>query len=159
MSRVPHSLLLLFFLMCLGACKPTTSDLAPVDLLTQGIPLKINAPTDVEVASSDLGILKDVTVKNEEGYSIQIFESEASSLDIAKIMGKMKGDIEASKFFSSMIRQEEGGFIFEKKIDENYITYDFRQVKIIGDKQYVIQAGMSGQHSLEQIEEMYDSIM
>jgi len=143
----------------ISSCKPSGPELAPLNLLAQGIPLKIQAPADVAVASSDLGILKDVTIKNDQGYSIQIFESEATTFNNKDIANKMLSDIQSSKFFSKMIRQEDGGFIFEKKIDENYITYDFRQIKIIGDKQYVIQAGMSGQHSLEQVEVMYASVM
>jgi len=140
------------------SCKEAAPKGERVNLLTEGIPLNILAPTDVVVTSSDLGILKDVTIKNKGDYSIQIFESEASSLDVSPIIDKMKGDIESSQFFSNLVSEKEDGFIFEKKIDEDYVTYDFRRVKVIGAKQYVIQAGMSSQHTLESIEEMYNSV-
>ncbi len=148
--------LALISLLC--SCKGAEPELPTLDLLSQGLPLKIKAPENVEVASSDLGIMKDVTVKNDEGYSIQIFESEATTLVIKDIKDQIKIDIEESLFFSKMIREEDEGFIFEKKIDENYITYDFRRVRVAGDKQYVIQAGLSSQHSLENVEVMYASV-
>jgi len=153
-----RSLVILVLIALLCSCKEAKPVLPTLDLLSQGLPLKIKAPEDVVVASSDLGIMKDVTVKNEEGFSIQIFESEATTLIIKDITQKIKADIEASLFFSKMVKEEEGGFIFEKKIDENYITYDFRRVQVVGDKQYVIQAGLSTQHSLENVEVMYASV-
>ena len=144
--------------MTLWACKPSAPDHPPIDLLAQGIPLKVKAPEDVVIASSDLGILKDVTIKNDQGFSMQIFESEATSLDGADISQKLLSDIKASRFFSEIISENDNGFIFEKKIDEDYITYDFRRVFILGDKQYVIQAGMGDQHTLDQVQLMYKSI-
>ncbi len=153
-----RSLVILVLIALLCSCKEAKPVLPTLDLLSQGLPLKIKAPEDVVVASSDLGIMKDVTVKNEEGFSIQIFESEATTLIIKDITQKIKADIEASLFFSKMVKEEDGGFIFEKKIDENYITYDFRRVQVVGDKQYVIQAGLSTQHSLENVEVMYASV-
>ncbi len=148
----------LVFFVAFIACKPSGPPLKPLDLLSEGLPLKIDAPEDVEVSSSDLGIMKDVTIKNEAGYSIQIFESEANQLDVAKVISRLKGEIEGSKYFSKIISEDEAGFLFEKKVDENYINYDFRHVKIRGDKQYVIQAGMSSKHTLDQVKSMYKSV-
>lgn len=144
--------------MIMSACKPSAPDHPTIDLLGHGIPLKVKAPEDVVIASSDLGILKDVTIKNDQGFSMQIFESEATSLDGADISLKLLSDITASRFFSEIISENDNGFIFEKKIDEDYITYDFRRVFILGDKQYVIQAGMGDQHTLDQVQLMYKSI-
>jgi len=158
MSRRSYLLITVIFFLGMTACQQASSKQVPVDLLGHGIPLKIMAPEDVEVSSSDLGIMKDVTIKNDNGYSIQIFESEATTLDVKKVLAKIKADITSSKFFSSISSDKDDGFIFEKKIDEDYITYDFRQVIINGDKQYVIQAGLSMQHTLEQVEQMYTSV-
>jgi len=77
-----RSLVILVLIALLCSCKEAKPVLPTLDLLSQGLPLKIKAPEDVVVASSDLGIMKDVTVKNEEGFSIQIFESEATTLHL-----------------------------------------------------------------------------
>ena len=105
-----------------------------------------------------MGIIKDVTDKNKEGYSIPSFESEAKSLPVGSLLGGLKTQIEASKYFSKILTEDESGFIFEKKVDENYINYDFRHIKIRGDKQYVIQAGLSNQYTKDQVEIMYRSV-
>jgi len=154
----PFNNLLMILLLGFISCKPSGPPLKPLDLLSEGLPLKINAPEGVEISSSDLGLMKDVTVKNEDGYSIQIFESEATQLEASKAISTIKEEIEGSKYFSKIVSEDSGGFIFEKKVDENYINYDFRHVKIRGDKQYVIQAGLSSKHTLDQIKSMYQSV-
>lgn len=140
------------------SCKEQGPALEPLDLLSQGLPLKISAPADVEIVASDLGIIKDVTVKNDAGYSIQIFESEARILSPQTVSNNLKEEISNSLYFSKIMEEFDDGFIFEKKIDENYINYDFRHVKIRGDKQYVIQAGLSQQYTLDQVKVMYHSV-
>lgn len=140
------------------SCGPTGPKLVPLDLLSEGIPLKINAPKDVEVVASDLGIIKDVTIKNGDGYNIQIIETEANALDAKVIAESIKAEIQSSKFFDSLILEEGDGFIYKKVIDENYVNYDFRHVKVRGDKQYVIQSGLSTQYTEDQIRIMYNSV-
>lgn len=154
----PTCILLSLFFLVVCSCKNNTSDLQTLDLLSQGLPLKILAPPDVEIVSSDLGIMKDVTVQNDLGFSIQIFESEAKKLDPKDIIDEIKDEINASKYFSKIVKEDADGFIFEKKVDEDYINYDFRHAKVRGDKQYVIQAGLSHQYTLEQVELMYESV-
>ena len=140
------------------ACKEQGPELESLDLLSQGLPLKISAPADVEIVASDLGIIKDVTVKNDSGYSIQIFESEARILDPKSVKSTLESEVSNSPYFSKIIQSDDHGFIFEKKVDENYINYDFRTVKVRGDKQYVIQAGLSQQYTLDQVKIMYQSV-
>ncbi len=140
------------------SCKPEGPTLVPLDLLSEGLPLKINAPVDVEIVASDLGIMKDVTVNNGEGYNIRILETEATALQAKIITDKIKEEIKQSRYFDSIIVEDEDGFIFKKVIDENYVNFDFRHVKVRGDKQYVIQAGLSTQFTEDQIKVIYNSI-
>ena len=148
----------LFFIISLIACTPTGPKLEPLDLLSEGLALKILVPPGVKINSSDLGIMKDVTVKNDDGYSIQIFETSATKLNVLSIIEEKKAEVKSSQFFSQIISEEEDGFIFEKKIDENYINYDFRHVRIRGDKQYLIQSGLSSKNTLEQVQLMFKSV-
>ncbi len=148
-----------FLLLTLSlSCEPKGPELTPLDLLSQGLSLKINAPEGVEIKATDLGLIKDVTVKNDEGYSIQIFESEARVLDATQVVSSLKEEIRNSKYFSKFISEDDHGFIFEKRVDENYINYDFRHIKIRGDKQYIIQTGLSTQFTLDEVEIMYQSV-
>jgi|GEM_PF-622332 len=152
------SVIISITLISLMSCGPKAPKLVPLDLLSEGLPLKINAPADVEIVATDLGIMKDVTVKNGESYNIQIIETEANSLDAAVRIDAIKEEIKASEFFAEIIKEEADGFIYKKVIDENYVNFDFRHVKIRGDKQYVIQAGLSTQYTEDEIEIMYNSV-
>lgn len=148
----------LFILISIPSCTPSGPKLEPLDLLTEGLSLKIQAPPGVVTTSNDLGLMKDVTVMNDSGYSIQIFETDATKLDVSSIVEDLKKDVEASEFFSKIITEDENGFIFEKKIDENYINYDFRHVKVRGDKQVLIQTGLSSKNTLDQVKLMVESV-
>lgn len=141
-------------------CQQKSVDLTPLDLLSHGLAVKVNAPADAKVKVEDLGIVKDVTIQDSlSGYNLQIFESAATSLDSKNIAADLKAEAEASSFFDEIVKSEEDGFIYKKVIDENYINYDFRHVKVRGDKQYVFRAGLSRQYTLEQIETMYNSVL
>jgi hypothetical protein len=144
-------------LICLG-CDSQKKKFDTLDLMAHGVPLTIDAPEGVEVNVDDLGIFRDITVKNTEGYSIQILESEPKALDVTSITQEIKAEIEGSQFFSKIILEKENGFIYEKKIDESYINYDFRHISIRGDKQYVFQAGLTEQYTQSQVEDMFDSV-
>ena len=141
-------------------CQQQSVELAPLDLLSYGLPIKVNAPAGAKVKADDLGIAKDVTIQDSvSGYNLQIFESAATSLDSKNITAELKTEAEASSFFDEIIKSDEEGFIYKKVIDENYINYDFRHVKVRGDKQYVFRAGLSRQYTLEEIETMYNSVL
>lgn len=145
-------------IVLISACGPGGASYPELDLMSHGLPIKINAPQDAEVAVDDLGIMKDVTVKGTDNYSVQIFSSEAESLDVAKLIAGLKSDIEASAFFSKIISEDESGFIYEKVIDEDFVNYDFRSVKIQGDTKYVFQAGFGGKYTQAEIEKIYNSV-
>jgi len=128
------------------------------DLLKHGLSLKIKAPLDPEVKVTDMGIAKDVTVKKGEDFNIQIISSAASNYNISEIIAEKKETVEGSVYFSEIIHEDENGFVFEKKIDEENINYDFRFVKIVGDTEYDFQTGLLGKFSKEAAMEMYDAV-
>ncbi|MFT4565190.1 MAG: hypothetical protein ACI9FN_000139 [Saprospiraceae bacterium] len=156
--RLIQFALFVLFAFVLSSCEKESVKLVPLDLLSEGLSLKINAPEGAIVISNDLFIMKDVTVRDSAGYNLQIFETEASSLNASTITDRLVEEIENSAFYDSMISREEDGFIYKKVIDENYINYDFRHVKVRGEKQFVMQAGLTTTYTLDQIEIMYNSV-
>jgi hypothetical protein len=140
------------------SCNNKTKEYPPLDLLSHGLPIKIKAPEDVEIKFQDFGILKEMTVENAENYALLISASETSSLDIKKVLGEQKEIVEASPYFSKIMEEEEDGFIFEKKIDDDYINYDFRHVRLRGENKYIFRAGLSRQYTLDEIKEIYQSV-
>ncbi len=156
--RIATIYIYLVFALLFTGCEKNTTTLVPLDLLSEGLALKIMAPPDVDVRTTDLGIMKDVTIQDSSGFNIQIFESEASALSAESIISDLTEDIKASAFYDSMIDVDPDGFIYKKVIDQNYVNYDFRHVKVRGDKQYVIQAGLTTTYTLEQIKLMYNAV-
>ena len=128
------------------------------DLMKHGLPIKIKAPAEPEVKVTDMGIAKDVTVKKGEAYNIQIISSAAMNYNVGELIENHKGEVQSAAYFSEIIQEDENGFLFERKIDENNISYDFRVVKIIGDNEYNFQRGMQGKFSKEDVMDMYDSV-
>jgi len=151
----------LLFLFCL-ACNNSnsTSGLIDLDLMSSGMPIKIKAPEGSVVKSDDMGLVKEITVKSEDNYYIQILSGQAYSNDLKVLKERQKGDAISNKFFSTIIEEDDNGFIFEKKYPEmdDRITYDFRYIKLQGDYQYTFQAGLMSQFTLEQAKTMYKSV-
>lgn len=151
----------MLFLFCL-ACNNSnsTSGLIDLDLMSSGMPIKIKAPEGSVVKSDDMGLVKEITVKSEDNYYIQILSGQAYSNDLKVLKERQKGDAISNKFFSTIIEEDDNGFIFEKKYPEmdDRITYDFRYIKLQGDYQYTFQAGLMSQFTLEQAKTMYKSV-
>ena len=128
------------------------------DLLSYGVPLKIKAPEDSVVNVDDLGIVQDITVVSGDAFNLQILAGTAYVSDVSTVVEKQKSDAMTSSTFSKMIEEEGNGFIFEKKYSEERISYDFRYVRLQGDKEFIFQTGLLGQFTLEQVKEMYNSV-
>lgn len=151
------------FLICIlaftvmFACK-TEDKLPELDLMSYGLPISIKAPEGAEVKMDDLGIWKDLTIKQGDNYFVQVIASTASTLQSAKVKEEKLVEVKAQPFFSKVIQEDENGFIFEKQIDENTIDYDFRHILIQGDQEYIFQTGLYGTFSEEEVRAMYKSV-
>lgn len=93
-----------------------TAKAPKLDLMSYGLPIAIFAPAASEVKVDDLGVWKDVTVKYEDSYFVQILSSKATSLDVNKIKSTSLSEVKAGKYFSKIIQEDDAGFIFEKKL-------------------------------------------
>lgn len=149
---------ILIFSFLLGGCKSEKkSDLPTLDLMSYGVPISIKAPEGAEVIAEDFGIMKDVTVKGEGNYFVQISGSLATELDLTKIKQEQLDLVKEGPFFSKIVEDYENGFVFEKKVDSR-VNYDFRYIKLQGDDLYIYQTGMMGKFSEEEVKGMYESV-
>jgi hypothetical protein len=150
----------LFFLLLLASCgTDKTAGLQPLRLLKYNVPLTILAPDSVKVETEDLVFQKGVTVRNDqERYFVQIWMKNSMSGEPAKIKKEQLEEAKKDPYFSSIVKDEENGFIFEKKIDSTHTNYDFRYVKVQGDKEYIFQTGFIGTFTQEEVEQMYESV-
>lgn len=147
-----------FVIFLLVACKNEKTNSNALDLMEHGLPIKINAPADSEIKLTDFGFAKDLTVTKGEEYSIQILASKAMSNDIKVIKQEKLEEVRASLYFSKIIEEFDNGFIFEKKISETKLKYDFRSIKLQGDQEFIFQSGLTGSFDQNQIKEMYNSV-
>lgn len=146
--------------LCIGlmSCGPKKPDLKTLDLLQYGVPITVLAPDSAQVVVDDLGFWKDITIMQGDDYNIQIIASDATSLDIKKIVSEKLQEVKDEAYFSKIIVENEDGFIYEKQIDENTIDYDFRYIKVQGNTEYIFQTGLMGMYTEQEVRNMYDSV-
>ncbi len=152
-------LFFLFATMFIGACTQDKGPKwAPLDLMPYGVPLTIEAPDSAKVKTTDLGLIKDITVKEGEDYYIQLYASSASTNDVAKIKTDQLSEVKNNRFFSKIVKEEADGFIYETAIDSANINYGFRYIYLQGDMEYIFQTGLIGTFTQEETEMMYEAV-
>ncbi|NNE26487.1 MAG: hypothetical protein HKN09_06555 [Saprospiraceae bacterium] len=135
-----------------------TSGLEDLDLMAHGLPIKIKAPAQADVEMSDLGFVKDVTVKSGDQFYLQIVGGTATTNNVAEVVAEHKRQVENNPFFNEIIREEENGFIYKKVISEDRENFDFRYVRIQGNQEYLFQTGLIGQYTLDDVEKMFAAV-
>lgn len=153
-----YSLIGLIILSTLFSCNDKKENMKTLDLMSYGVPLKVKAPEGTVVKTEDMGIAKDITLKKDDDYFIQILSSNAETNNISEIKQKRLDEVKQSPYFSKIIFDEDKGFIFEKKMNDSIYNYDFRYIKIQGDKLFSFQTGLFGLFTKDQVEKMYNSI-
>lgn len=151
------------FILCISiillsfSCKSPSNNLAELDLMSEGIPLKIKAPKDAAIKQKDMGIFKDITVKAADNFYLQITSGSIFNADKkARIAEELK-NVKELNVFSRVVKEAGHGFIFEKKIGDK-LSYDFRSIKNVGENEYLFQSGLIGTFTLEEVELMFDAV-
>ena len=149
-----------FLTVGVWACQNTAStDLKPLNLLSDGLPIIIQAPDSAKVVSGVLGVSQDVTVKSPaDNFDVQIFASDAITTDLSAVKASHLAEVKSGPYFSKIIEEEPAGFIYETKFDSTTLNYGFRHLKIQGDKEYVFQTGLVGNFSLDDVRMMYEAV-
>jgi hypothetical protein len=116
------------------------------------------APDSAQVKKSEFGSVKDITIRKGKGFFVQIYARQATTTDFAKRKAEELAEVKNKKYFSKIVREEPTGFIYETKVDSNYIDYGFRYLQIQGSNEYVFQTGLIGPFTLEAAEDMYQAV-
>lgn len=150
--------LLLGILFCMCSCSQNgqPSNAKPLDLLKYGAPITINAPDGAIVKKSKMGNWDDITIKKDD-YSVQLFVRNSTSNDVKQAKNEELALVKDQKHFSSIIEDEEHGFIYETKID-SVVNYNFRYVHLIADRLYTFQKGLADNLTKEQAKMTYNSV-
>lgn len=149
-----NRIILFIAIVLIFSCKSSPiSDYKEVDLMKYGLPISVLAPEGVEIGRDDLGIIQGAWLKG-DGYYVQIYSSSITTSDLSKVMMDKKTEVETGIYFSKIIDEDANGFFYEKDIDGD-LRYDFRYIKILGDKEYVFQKGLIGNYTEDQVRNMY----
>ena len=151
-------LLLLLALTNLPACRNDKVKFEKLDLQPHGIPITIMAPDSAVIQEKDYTFMRDITIRKDETYSIQIFEFDAAILDAAGEKLRQLTSVQADPFFRELIKEDDQGFIYSRMLDSTRLNYDFRHVKILGAKELIFQTGLVGAFTLEDVERMYKAV-
>lgn len=153
-----YSLLIAICIMIFSACKSDPlAEMKKTELMSYGFPIAVHVPEGAEIKKTDLGVMQDLTIKSGEDYYVQIFASDATTIDAEKVLQEKMAEAKSSPYFSKIIFEEPSGFIFEKKID-SLTNYDFRVIKLQGDKEYIFQTGLVGTFTEDDVRAMYASV-
>jgi hypothetical protein len=157
-NRTLPFILFLFLLTWIGCRQDSASNLQELDLMSEGMPIVIYAPADAKIKRMDLVLSKDITVIKDQDFHLQIFESNADVRDPSAIKSQLLDEIKLNPYFSTILKDDTAGFLYETRIDSNYINYGFRHVRIQGDKEYIFQQGLGGKFTREAVELMYKAV-
>jgi hypothetical protein len=150
--------LLSFLFILLVACHKDDIAMKELDLSSHGLPMTILAPDSAVVQEKDYNFMRDITVKSGDRFFLQIFEFGAAKQDAAGEKLRQLAAVKEDPFFLEVIREEDKGFIFSKMADSTHVDYDFRFVRILGDKELIFQSGLVGTFSLEDVQRMYKAV-
>jgi hypothetical protein len=147
-----------FIFSCQNSGKSSSSTGVKTDLLKYGVPYTITAPTDVEISKIGRGELTDVSIKNKEGYDLQIFMVAAFTSDVEKLKTEKKINITSNPSFSKIVEEYDDGFLYEKLTDDGKRTYDFSVIKLVGANEINFQCGNSKEFTESEVKAMVQSI-
>ena len=151
--------LLLPFFALLGCQSEPEDRYTELDLLEYGVPVTIMAPDSTTVKSSDLGgLMKDVTVKGDGNYDLQILASSTNSSDIARAKAEALSNVKGKRYFSKIVDESADGFLYEMQLDTNQIYYGFRHIVLQADQEIIFSQGMTSTLSREEAERIYEAV-
>lgn len=135
------------------------SDLVEKDLMEHGVPVTIMVPDSATVKARNMGtLMKDITVKGEGNYDLQIMASSATTSDLARVKAEQLATVKTNRYFSRILTEEENGFLYEVAIDSNNVNYNFRYIHLQGDQEIIFSAGMASTLTQEEAERIYEAV-
>lgn len=155
--KTPSLLFLLFFAI-LTSCRQDDIKMKRLDLQSHGIPLTIMAPDSAEIQEKQYPFMRDITIRKDDRFFIQIFEFDAPKLDAAGEKLRQLTSVREDPYFKEMIKEDDQGFIYSRTLDSTALNYDFRYIKILGPKELIFQTGLVGTFTLEDVKRMYKSV-
>ncbi len=145
----------MFFLI---SCQEEKGRLKPLDLSPYGLHLSILAPDSTEVSIKEYPMMRDISIRKDDHFHIQLFELESNGSDPVSEKQRQMTAIMKDPYFLNIIKEYDKGFIYSKQMDSSAIDYDFRYVRFLDGKQLIFQSGVLMPFALNDIEQMVEAI-
>ena len=120
-----------------------------------GLDLTLMVPDSARVHVKEYGPIRDFTVSDGERFSLQIFEFQSPTGDTAGEKLRQLNTARQDPLFREVVREDDHGFIYAMQADSASVDFDFRYVRMIGDRELIFQTGLVGRYALEDVERMY----
>ncbi|MBK8621851.1 MAG: hypothetical protein IPN79_08840 [Saprospiraceae bacterium] len=127
-------------LLVLSCGEKTSSEKGKTTLHKYGIPVSLLLPVDVDIRKTSDGKISAVAIRNDSGYNMLVLMGETNFSTAQKAKFQQREQIVNNPAFIKIVEDYEDGFLFEWQ-GEDRIMYDFRHIKIVGNKEIVFQAG------------------
>ena len=151
-------MLLLVVSVIVGCATDGQERWAETDLMSHGLPLKIQAPSDLEVTRSLFSGNEEFKLSGSNGYGMNVLVLEATTDKESLVKSELESLVERGKYFNKFVQSEENGFVYQITIDSLHSVFGFRKVKIQGGKQYVFQNPYMSRLTEEEAMKLYNSI-
>ncbi|MGH1338394.1 MAG: hypothetical protein ACRBFS_19920 [Aureispira sp.] len=163
---IQYRLLLFFALLGFVACDNTPPKPDPIftnkmNLLEYGIPVTLLAPEGATVKNNSDNFMQDVVVEGKD-YYVQIYGSNATSLDCAKLTQESLLDYKTTDAaFKGVVQQDPCSFLYKVEVDNDTTTsYNFAYFAIRGNKVYTFSttAGPLTDFSQDEVTAIYEAV-
>lgn len=163
---IQYPLLILATFLTLAACNNTPPQPDPIftnklNLLEYGIPVTLPTPNGATVKNNSDDFMQDVVVEGKD-YYVQIYGSNASSLDCAKLAQEALMDYKTTDAaFKGVVQKDTCGFLYKVEVENDTTTsYNFNYFAIKGNKAYTFSttAGPLADFSKEEVLAIYEAV-
>jgi hypothetical protein len=158
MMKQNSTLLLVAIILILGCTANDAERWSETDLMSHGLPLKIEAPADLEVTRSLFSGSEEFKLSGAKGYGMNVLVLEATTDNESLVKSELESLVERGKYFNKFVESENNGFVYQITIDSLHSVFGFRKVKIQGGKQFVFQNPYMSRLTEEEAKKLYNSI-
>ena len=147
--------ILFLFVSCSG---DPSSRWQETDLMQYGLPVKIQAPANIEVNRSPFSGSEEFQLTGPKDYGMTVLVLDATTPNATEVKSELEELVKRGKYFSDFIVSEDDGFVYRISIDSLHAVYGFRKVKIQGGKQIIFQNPYMSKLTEEQARRLYTSL-
>lgn len=141
------------------SCQREGNNWVEKDLMSEGLPIKIKAPEDLEVKKANFGGSQEYDLKsNSDYYQLSVMVNDATTSDESMISRQLMKLISEGKYFDEIVMENPDGFIYRLSPDSTRQVYGFRRVHIQGGKMYIFQSPIISRLNQAQAKAIYEAV-